>query len=524
MPAIVLTREDANSESAILVEWLAADRAEVTEGQVVCVIETSKATIEVESPGTGTLYQLCAAGDEVELGGRIGYVAAEGEEPPPVDAPPDRAATAVAEGPTKATKKAVELAARHGIDLSSVRKDGFITAEDVEALLAGAGQEAVAPESDLLLDGISTEGVSLPGTFGLGADEGKVDPAFLDALRTDPDAFRALSSEERCERYRAAGASIGEGVTLGDGTLIVAPQIVLGDGVGFAGGGNVRCEETFAAGPLTHFGLNLEVNCRRAYFGASGWIGRNVVIGGGGSRDPWATFAAGDLLFVGDEAFVNVCRPVLIGREVFLTMRSVIVTHNVGHSLLEGFENRFAGVVLEDRAQVGIGAVVYAGCRVGAEAIVGSNSYVVASVPAGKLALGVPAKVVGSSSHPLSPERRAAALRKIQDDLGELLALRGVDVSVTGGAVEIRHDGTTSQVIALERVSAGYEPPAADGETVIMTLGLAGEPPSGCAVIDLLARRVYGEGGIVLDSVREVCRKRGIRLEPGPWRYTGGLV
>jgi hypothetical protein len=28
----------------------------------------------------------------------------------------------------------------------------------------------------------------------------------------------------------------------------------------------------------------------------------------------------------------------------------------------------------------------------------------------------------------------------------------------------------------------------------------------------------------VLDSVREFCRKRGIRFEPGPWRYRGGLV
>jgi len=48
--------------------------------------------------------------------------------------------------------------------------------------------------------------------------------------------------------------------------------------------------------------------------------------------------------------------------------------------------------------------------------------------------------------------------------------------------------------------------------------------PSEVAVIDLDARQVHGHGGVVLDSVREFCRKRGIRLEPGPWRYPGGLV
>jgi hypothetical protein len=28
----------------------------------------------------------------------------------------------------------------------------------------------------------------------------------------------------------------------------------------------------------------------------------------------------------------------------------------------------------------------------------------------------------------------------------------------------------------------------------------------------------------VLDAVREFCRKRGIRFEPGPWSYPGGLI
>jgi len=65
---------------------------------------------------------------------------------------------------------------------------------------------------------------------------------------------------------------------------------------------------------------------------------------------------------------------------------------------------------------------------------------------------------------------------------------------------------------------------AGEGETVVLTLELAGEPPEGCAVLDLLERGAHGEGGVLLDSVREFCRKRGIRFQPGPWRYRGGLV
>jgi hypothetical protein len=207
---------------------------------------------------------------------------------------------------------------------------------------------------------------------------------------------------------------------------------------------------------------------------------------------------------------------VLVGREVFLTMRSLIVTHNIGHSVLEGFENRFAPVVLEDRSQVGLGAVLYAGARIGAEAIVASNSYVVGDIPAGAFAIGVPAKVTGSSSHKLSDVRRLELARRMIDDLHELLALRAHDVSA------IENDGFVVQgtrVAFTASYRGGVEAPA-----VVVTLEVRGEVPDGVAVLDLLGRRVHGTGDVVLDSVREFCRKRGVRFEPGPWRYPGGLV
>jgi carbonic anhydrase/acetyltransferase-like protein (isoleucine patch superfamily) len=241
-----------------------------------------------------------------------------------------------------------------------------------------------------------------------------------------------------------------------------------------------------------------------------------VRFGGGGHRDPWATLTVGDLAFVGDEAFVNVGRPVLIGREVFLTMRSMIVTHNIGHSVLEGFENRFAPVVLEDRSQVGLGAVLYAGARIGAEAIVASNSYVVGESPPGSFAIGVPAKATGSSRHKLSDARRAELARRFVDDLHELLVLRGREVSaIEGDGFEI--EGTRVSFVGSYR--GGAEAPA-----VVLTLELKGDVPDGVAVVDLIGRRVHGEGGAVLDAVREFCRKRGIKLEPGPWSYPGGLI
>ncbi len=514
MLEIVLTREDANTEYALVAEWLVPDRSDVEAGQAVCVVETTKATVEVESPGAGTIVQLYGEEVEVELGTTIAYVAESVDELASIEAKAEeKPAPKPAPGDRKATRKAVELAELHGIDLSEIDKRGFITEKDVEQLLA-VRKAAATPVAEPILAGVSTDGVSFPSTFELDEADGVLDPGFLASL--DHDAFRALSSVDKVAALRDAGARIGDAVELGGGSLVVAPRIVIEDGVRLGAGATVVCEEVFAAGELSQFGSDLELRCRRAFLGAGIWGGRSVRFGGGGHRDPWATLTVGDLAFVGDETFVNVCRPVLIGREVFLTMRSLIVTHNIGHSVLEGFENRFAPVVLEDRSQVGLGAVLYAGARVGAEAIVASNSYVVGEIPAGAFAIGVPAKATGSSSHKLSDARRLDLARRFVDDLHELLALRGHMVSA------IEDDGFEVEGTRV-LFSAAYKGGVA-GPAVVLTLDARGDVSEGVAVIDLLARRLHGEGGVVLDSVREFCRKRGIKLEPGPWSYPGGLI
>jgi len=113
------------------------------------------------------------------------------------------------------------------------------------------------------------------------------------------------------------------------------------------------------------------------------------------------------------------------------------------------------------------------------------------------------------------------------DELEELLRLRGIATgALADGArgFELTGPEGPGRVIFAETVGAGTAVPGGDGETVVLTLRASGGTPAGCVVLDLLARRVHGDGGALTDSVREFCRKRGIRFAPGPWRYGGGLV
>jgi hypothetical protein len=140
----------------------------------------------------------------------------------------------------------------------------------------------------------------------------------------------------------------------------------------------------------------------------------------------------------------------------------------------------------------------------------------------------VPARVVGNARRTPTGARRVELAERMMTELNELLMMRGHDVTPVAGDVRrgftIRVNDQTSQVLFTERLNSSFSPPSADGETVVLTLDISGAVPEGCSVIDLIDRRVYGSGEAVLDSVREFCRKRGIRFEPGPWRYRGGLI
>lgn len=62
-------------ESARLNLWSKSVGDAVTEGETIAEIETEKATVELESPATGTIVELCfAAGVDVPVGEVLGYI------------------------------------------------------------------------------------------------------------------------------------------------------------------------------------------------------------------------------------------------------------------------------------------------------------------------------------------------------------------------------------------------------------------------------------------------------------------
>ena len=80
---IVMPALEMAQDVGVLISWLKSDGENVSKGDLLFEVETDKAVIEIESPGTGILSNVSASpGDQVPIGQVIAYLLEEGEEIP----------------------------------------------------------------------------------------------------------------------------------------------------------------------------------------------------------------------------------------------------------------------------------------------------------------------------------------------------------------------------------------------------------------------------------------------------------
>jgi pyruvate/2-oxoglutarate dehydrogenase complex dihydrolipoamide acyltransferase (E2) component len=137
---------DVNDVEMVLVEWRVEQGKTAAVGQVLCVLETAKATHELAAEAAGIVHHLADAGSTVRVGEVIALVgpslaAIEAE----LAAQRARATQAAQPAPDtanepRATPRAKELAVEHGVELAQVPHQGELIKErDVRDFVASRG-------------------------------------------------------------------------------------------------------------------------------------------------------------------------------------------------------------------------------------------------------------------------------------------------------------------------------------------------------------------------------------------------
>ena len=229
MPKLGLTMETGK-----IIEWKTAEGGEVTQGEILLIVETEKITYEVESPGTGLLHIVVPQEGEVPVADLIGLIAADQAEYDKVakeGAPAAAPAAAAAQAPAapsaaaqpaaggtpaapvrspgeriKASPLAKRLAKEKGLDISLIPgsgPEGRITEKDILAFEAAAPAAArITPVAKKMAEELGLDVSRIQGS----GPAGKI-------TKEDVEQYLAKQKAAPAEKKEAAAAA-GEGEKL----------------------------------------------------------------------------------------------------------------------------------------------------------------------------------------------------------------------------------------------------------------------------------------------------------------------
>ncbi|MHC4439599.1 MAG: E3 binding domain-containing protein [Planctomycetota bacterium] len=160
---IIMPQVGQDVETGVIVEWHVKENDYVNKGDVVALVESDKATFEVEAYESGVLLKLLYdTGTEVKVLGPIAYVGEPDETVEELQAAQgtDEAITEASTGKKEERREKTEqrsragvsvspsakrIAREHGIDLSKILgtgPDGRILKQDVLAKIHGADADS----------------------------------------------------------------------------------------------------------------------------------------------------------------------------------------------------------------------------------------------------------------------------------------------------------------------------------------------------------------------------------------------
>lgn len=348
MRPVLVPITDVNSETGLLLTWLADDRSKVEAGQVIAEIETSKAIFDVSAPEAGFLLHAAREGAEVRLAEPVARLFtdvraleayAEDEQRLRVEA--------IASGP-RATAPARRRAEELGVDLASIGGESLITVGMVEAAAAAAAAELPDP-----LPGTAT----LPRIALIGAANGAAQ--VIEILRAAGSGTAVAIVEDDASRW--AGTVMGVPVVGGFQRLVT----LFGEGA-------------FDAAIIAIGQVPARARLREA-LAANSIPMANAI-------DPTVRIA-GDVKFGTGNIVCAFCHfgvGTTVGDNNFLSAYNSYDHHNrLGSDIATGPACTTSGlVVLGNRIRLGTGIHVEPHIEIGDDVQVASGSVIVAPVPA----------------------------------------------------------------------------------------------------------------------------------------------
>jgi sugar O-acyltransferase (sialic acid O-acetyltransferase NeuD family) len=150
---VLTPRVNANDNEAKVTAWHAARWQAVARGDLVCSIETTKASVDVEVNTAGFFYPAVEVGDTVKVGEILAWVFPKKDETLLAKAKQAREPSTT--GDIVISAKARALMKENGLDVSAFADTAAISARDVEDLIHSRRSSSV--DADAVISSIETD-------------------------------------------------------------------------------------------------------------------------------------------------------------------------------------------------------------------------------------------------------------------------------------------------------------------------------------------------------------------------------
>lgn len=351
-------RLNANEDQVLVVDVLALDGVQVKKGDLLFVVESTKASLEVEAPAAGVVRRIgIAKGEMADVGKLLCVIEAEGAGAPAPAAVPASQASASAK--EKITAKAKLRAAELGVDPAlAVARDGIIGVAEIEALAASSAGKTAATQPLL------AEAASHPSAKGLTTLKAVIVGAGTHAAII-ADALQGLGYDlvGATDRSMAVGTEVLPGLkVIGSDDLLPA---LLADGV---------CAAFIGVGGATENKIRRKIfnNLKSLGFFLPHAVSPRATVGVGVTLGPATYVMPGAVIGprsrIGANVVVNtgciICHDAVIDDHVHITPGAVLA----------------GSVTVGESATVGMGATVLFQTKIGANVLVHNNASVVGDI------------------------------------------------------------------------------------------------------------------------------------------------
>jgi acetyltransferase-like isoleucine patch superfamily enzyme len=279
--------------------------------------------------------------------------------------------------------------------------------------------------------------------------------------------------------YRLRGARIGNNVSIGLLTVLIAKHIEIGEGTAIGFGTVIRGREVVLR-RYVHIGSMTFLDVEKIFIDDDTKINEQVFAGG--PMLPESELHIGKNCIVMQYTFLNASKPLVIGDGSGIGGHCLLFTHGSWQSELDGYPVTFAPIAIGKNVWLPWRVFILPGVSIGDDVTIGANSLVTRNIPPGSLAAGMPAQVLRTApDYPRkhAEQDRVARLERMLGEFFGYLEYHGYRVQREprswGFEAEIRKNRSTHTLSVLLREPTDNASPATGTTVLILPVGTTNE-------------------------------------------------